>query len=214
MPRLTASSIRLKNSSWLDQAQHVRMKGALARRAFFIWCNAMFDPSDCTKAEALLARLRAKRYFLCTAESCTGGLIVALLTEVPGASDVVDRGFVTYSNGAKCDLLGVPATLLGRYGAVSAETAVAMASGALRNSTCNVSIAVTGVAGPGGGTDEKPVGLVHLAAQVRGQLPVSQILRLGDIGRTAIRMATVRAALALCHQALDAEPLSGTTGGP
>jgi len=167
---------------------------------------AVFDPSDVIAAHALLARLRADRLMMCTAESCTGGLIVGLLTEVPGSSDVVDRGFVTYSNGAKCDLLGVPATLLARYGAVSAEVAVAMASGALRHSTCDLAVAVTGIAGPGGGSAAKPVGLVHLAAQMRGQSPMVDVLLLGDIGRSAVRLVTIRAALALCHQALDKGP--------
>ena len=174
----------------------------------------MFDPADVAEAEKLLARLRSKRWIMCTAESCTGGLIAGLLTEIPGSSDVVDRGFVTYSNGAKCDLLGVPATLIGRFGAVSAETAVAMASGALRNSTCDLSVAVTGVAGPGGGSSDKPVGLVHLAAQLRGQSPVTLVLRLGDIGRTPVRLHTVRAALNLCNQALDNDPDSSTVGVP
>ena len=174
----------------------------------------MFDPADISEAEKLLARLRSKRWIMCTAESCTGGLIAGLLTEIPGSSDVVDRGFVTYSNGAKCDLLGVPATLIGRFGAVSAETAVAMASGALRNSTCDLSIAVTGIAGPGGGSPDKPVGLVHLAAQRRGQSAATLVLRLGDIGRTPIRLQTVRAALKLCNQALDNDPGSATAGVP
>jgi nicotinamide-nucleotide amidase len=174
----------------------------------------MFDQDDQTSARELLAALRARRFKLCTAESCTGGLIAGLLTEIPGSSDVFDRGFVTYSNGAKCDLLGVPATLIGRYGAVSAEVAVAMASGAIRSSTADVSVAVTGVAGPGGGTPEKPVGLVHLAAKRRGQHPLHTVLNLGDIGRSAIRMETVRVALQLCHQALvDTGPVAAT-GGP
>jgi nicotinamide-nucleotide amidase len=157
----------------------------------------MFDDADLAAAAALLDRMRAAKLMLATAESCTGGLVAALLTEIGGASDVVERGFVTYSNGAKCDLLGVPATLIGRYGAVSAEVAVAMASGALARSTADVAVSVTGVAGPGGGTSAKPVGLVHLAAQRRGAIPSTRELRLGDIGRSAIRLASVRAALDL-----------------
>lgn len=153
------------------------------------------------EAEALLQAFRRARLMLATAESCTGGLIAALLTEVPGSSDVVERGFITYSNGAKCDLLGVPATLIGRYGAVSAEVAVAMASGALCNSAADVAVAVTGVAGPGGGTPSKPVGLVHLAAERRGRRGVTLDLRLGDIGRTAIRLETARRALGLIEAA-------------
>ena len=174
----------------------------------------MFLEADIELAGALLARLRLQRLTICTAESCTGGLIAALLTEIAGSSDVVDRGLVTYSNGAKCDLLSVPATLIGRYGAVSAEVAVAMAAGALRNSTCGVAVAVTGVAGPGGGTAAKPIGLVHLAAQLRGRAPVEAELRLGDIGRSAIRLQTVREAFTLCNQALDMEPVAGVTGSP
>ena len=170
----------------------------------------MFTIQDFAAAQALVARLRANRATIATAESCTGGLIAALLTEVPGSSDVVDRGLVTYSNAAKCDLLGVPATLIGRYGAVSPEVAVAMVGGALRASTADIAVAVTGVAGPGGGTAAKPVGLVHLAAQTRGARAISRELNLGDIGRSTIRIESVRAALALLHQALDAaaEPLS------
>lgn len=164
----------------------------------------LFHPDDIAAASALLDRLRHHKMTLCTAESCTGGLIAGLLTEVPGSSDVVDRGLVTYSNGAKCDLLGVPASLIDRFGAVSEEVAVAMARGAIRSSAVDLSIAVTGVAGPGGGTPEKPIGLVHLAAHVRGHQAVTKELRLGDIGRTEVRLATVRTALALTHQALDA----------
>ena len=163
----------------------------------------MFELADQEAAAQLLAKLRARRWTVCTAESCTGGLISALLTEIPGSSDVVDRGFVTYSNAAKCDLLGVPASLIGRYGAVSGEVAIAMVSGALRSSTCDVAIAVTGVAGPGGGTASKPVGLVHLAAQCRGHRAMELELRLGDIGRAAVRLATVRDALRLINQAID-----------
>lgn len=173
----------------------------------------MFDQTQLTDAERLLARLRTRRWTLCTAESCTGGLIAALLTEIPGSSAVVDRGLVTYSNAAKCDLLGVPATLIGRYGAVSAPVAVAMATGALRASTSEIAIAVTGVAGPGGGTPQKPVGLVHLAVAIRGQQPIDQMLQLGDIGRSQVRIATVSAALALCHQALDTVAPGTDAGG-
>jgi len=163
----------------------------------------VFEHQDVVAASALLDRMRSRQFTLCTAESCTGGLIAALLTEIPGSSDVVERGLVTYSNGAKCDLLGVPSSLIGRYGAVSAEVAVAMAAGALRNSTPDLAIAVTGVAGPGGGTPDKPVGLVYLTAQLRGRPALTRELRLGDIGRSAVRLHTVRAALELCHQALD-----------
>jgi nicotinamide-nucleotide amidase len=166
----------------------------------------MFQPADLDQARALVAMLRSRRLTITTAESCTGGLIAALVTEIPGASDVLDRGFVTYSNAAKCDLLSVPATLIGRYGAVSAEVAVAMASGALRASTADIAVAVTGVAGPGGGTTAKPVGLVHVAAQRRGEHPTTQVLDLGDIGRSAIRLDTVRCALALVSRLAAHQP--------
>ena len=136
---------------------------------------------------------------IATAESCTGGLIAAVLTEVPGSSAVVDRGFVTYSNEAKMELLGVPADLLepGRPGAVSKEVAMAMAGGAIAHSNADLAVAVTGVAGPDGGTAEKPVGLVHFAAMRRGGDPVHSERRYGDIGRSGIRLATVRDALAM-----------------
>jgi nicotinamide-nucleotide amidase len=166
----------------------------------------MFSDADIAHAAFLLDRLRRRRFLIATAESCTGGLIVGLLTEIPGSSDVVERGFITYSNGAKCDLLGVPATLIGRYGAVSAEVAVAMATGAVRAAPVDIAIAVTGVAGPGGGSAEKPVGLVHLSAVVKGQSPQTRVLHLGNQSRSTIRLETVREALKLCHQALDSVP--------
>ena len=163
----------------------------------------MFATDDIAAAARLIDLLRARKLKICTAESCTGGLIAALLTEVPGASNVVDRGYVTYSNGAKCDLLDVPATLIGRYGAVSAEVALAMATGAVRMSGTDLAVAVTGIAGPGGGSTAKPVGLVHVVALVRGGLPIMAELRLGAIDRSAIRLATVREALALCTAAIS-----------
>jgi nicotinamide-nucleotide amidase len=166
----------------------------------------VFEPNDVSTATRLLETMRARRLMVATAESCTGGLIAALLTEIPGSSDVVDRGFVTYSNGAKCDCLGVPATLIGRYGAVSAEVAVAMAAGALASSVADLAVSVTGVAGPGGGTPAKPVGLVYVAAQLRGGQAQTVELRLGPIGRSAIRLATVREALSLATQLLAATP--------
>lgn len=119
-------------------------------------------------ARDLLAACRKAGMMLATAESCTGGLIGAALTAVPGSSDVVERGFITYSNDAKQALLGVPAGMLARHGAVSEPVARAMAEGALAHSLADVSLAVTGIAGPSGGTAEKPVGLVHIAAARRG----------------------------------------------
>ena len=111
---------------------------------------------------------RARGLKIATAESCTGGLVAAALTDIAGSSDVVDRGFVTYSNEAKQAMLGVPAATLKRHGAVSAETAAAMAAGALKNSQADLAVAITGIAGPGGGSKEKPVGLVYFAAASRG----------------------------------------------
>jgi nicotinamide-nucleotide amidase len=140
---------------------------------------------------------------LATAESCTGGLIAGLLTEIPGSSDVVERGFVTYSNAAKTEQLGVPADLIAKHGAVSEPVARAMAEGALAQSRADLAVSVTGVAGPGGGTPTKPVGLVHVAVARRGGSTVHQELRLGDLGREPIRMATVEAALALLRRGLE-----------
>jgi nicotinamide-nucleotide amidase len=137
---------------------------------------------------------------LATAESCTGGLIAGLITSVSGSSDVLDCGFVTYSNGAKARMIGVPPDLIQRHGAVSAEVACAMAEGALANSAADVAVAVTGVAGPGGGSAAKPVGLVHCAAARRGRETVSRELRLGDIGRQEVRIETVRVAVAMAYE--------------
>jgi len=156
----------------------------------------MFDAPLPAQAEKLLAQARAKKLKIVTAESCTGGLVAALLTEIPGSSDVVERGFVTYSNEAKQDLLGVPADLIARHGAVSAEVARAMALGALANARADVSVAVTGIAGPGGGSPQKPVGLVHFAA-ARGDRVIALECRFGDVGRGAIRLKSVEAALEL-----------------
>lgn len=158
-------------------------------------------PADLTKmAEELLVACRARKLTVATAESCTGGLIAGLLTEVPGSSDVVERGFVTYSNAAKAEAIGVPAGLIKAHGAVSEEVARAMATGALAHSQADIAVAVTGVAGPGGGTASKPVGLVHLAAARRGGPVIHLECRFGDIGRGPIRLATVKAALELVAQ--------------
>ncbi len=130
-----------------------------------------------------------------TAESCTGGLIAGALTEISGSSAVVDRGFVTYTNEAKMDMLGVLEATLKAYGAVSRETALQMAHGALFRSRAHVSVAVTGIAGPGGGSAAKPVGLVHLAAKSRDGRLIHRKMRYGDIGRDQVRLSTVRTAL-------------------
>jgi nicotinamide-nucleotide amidase len=130
-----------------------------------------------------------------TAESCTGGLVAATLTEVAGSSAVVDRGLVTYSNAAKTDLLGVPEAMIEREGAVSESVARAMAEGALARSAADLAVAVTGIAGPGGGTAEKPVGLVHFAAVRRGGETRHARHVFPDLGRSAIRLAAVREAM-------------------
>jgi len=162
----------------------------------------MFDAALLARAEKLLADARAKGLKIVTAESCTGGLIAGLLTEIPGSSDVVERGFVTYSNDSKHDLLDVPDDLIQRHGAVSAEVARAMALGALKHARADLSVAVTGIAGPGGGTDTKPVGLVYLAA-ARGERVIARECRFGDIGRTGIRLKTVATALEMLDALLQ-----------
>lgn len=150
-----------------------------------------------TLAGGIIARFKEQNLMVATAESCTGGLIVGALTEIPGSSAVVDRGFVTYSNDAKTGMLGVDPATLATHGAVARETALEMAQGALANSGAGISIAVTGIAGPGGGSMEKPVGLVHLAAAARtGQL-LHREMRYGDIGRNPVRLETVRTALGM-----------------
>ncbi len=130
-----------------------------------------------------------------TAESCTGGLVAATLTDVPGSSVVVERGFVTYSNEAKTEMLGVDAALIKRLGAVSKEVAIAMAEGALRHSRADITVSVTGIAGPDGGSPAKPVGLVHFAAARRDGGVIHEEKRFGEIGRSKIRLASVEQAL-------------------
>ncbi|HXF88369.1 MAG TPA: nicotinamide-nucleotide amidohydrolase family protein [Xanthobacteraceae bacterium] len=134
------------------------------------------------------------------AESCTGGLLTAMLTEVPGSSDVVERGFVTYSNEAKYEMLGVPLSILKTFGAVSRQTARAMAQGALRHSAADVSVAITGIAGPSGGSRQKPVGLVYIAAAARNGAILHRELRLGNIGRNKVRRRSVLEALAMLRE--------------
>ena len=152
-------------------------------------------------AEALLQACRDKQVRIATAESCTGGLIAAALTAIPGASDVLDRGFVSYSNDAKHDMLGVPLATIEQHGAVSEEVAAAMATGALDRSNAGIAISVTGLAGPGGGSADKPIGLVCFGIARRDQPPVaSEQVFSGD--RTAVRAAAVAHAIALIGQNL------------
>ena len=156
----------------------------------------MFDAQLLHDAAELLELCRRGDIKLATAESCTGGLIIGCLTEIAGSSDVVDRGFVTYSNESKTELVGVPAMLIALHGAVSEPVARAMAEGALSRSMANITVAVTGVAGPGGGTADKPVGLVHFACAGRGRPTVAHH-EIFPGNRAAIRDATVQTALAL-----------------
>jgi nicotinamide-nucleotide amidase len=156
----------------------------------------MFTPDLIALASEVLAKARAQGLKIATAESCTGGLIAGLLTEIPGSSDVFERGFVTYSNDAKRELLGVPEDLLRARGAVSAQVAEAMAQGALKHSAADAAVAVTGIAGPGGGTRDKPVGLVFIAVARGGEVRMEEH-RFGDPGRSEIRLRTAEAALHL-----------------
>ena len=157
----------------------------------------MFDSDLLRLAEEVLGKARAQGLHIATAESCTGGLIAAVLTEIAGASDVFEHGFVVYSNRAKSGLLGVPEELITNDGAVSESVARAMAEGAIKQSAAQVAVSVTGIAGPGGGTAEKPVGLVHIAAAREGRQTLHERLTFGDIGRSAIRIASTEAALRL-----------------
>ena len=150
-------------------------------------------------ARALVDLCRDRGLTIATAESCTGGLVSAALTEIPGSSAVFDRGFVTYSDAAKQAMLGVPAPTLAAFGAVSRETARAMAQGALAHAPADIAVAVTGIAGPGGATPSKPVGLVHFAAASRAGKLLEEERRFGDIGRANVRFESVRQALAMLH---------------
>ena len=166
----------------------------------------MLEPSLITAAHALVDACASRGLTLTTAESLTGGLIAAALTDKAGSSRVIERGFVTYSIAAKTDVLGVPADLIARLGAVSREVALAMAEGALRHSRADLSVAVTGLAGPGGGTPDKPIGLVHLAAARRDRPSLHRECRFGDIGRAGVRQATVREALHLLREIVGLPP--------
>lgn len=156
----------------------------------------MFPDDIAALAQQVIIEATARGLMVATAESCTGGLVAGALTGIAGSSAVVDRGFVTYSNEAKSDLVAVPAALIESHGAVSELVARAMAQGAVARSRAQVSVAITGIAGPGGGSDDKPVGLVHFAATgPAGLIHVEH--RFGDIGREAVRLESVRVALTL-----------------
>lgn len=164
--------------------------------------NSIFDARLAARAGALLDACRGKGLRIVSAESCTGGLLAALLTEIAGSSDVFERGFVSYSNASKNELLGVSDAIIDACGAVSPEVARAMADGALTHSKADVSIAITGVAGPGGGTALKPVGLVQFACGRRMSAIATVEKRFGDLGRAGVRLAAVETALDLLEQAV------------
>jgi nicotinamide-nucleotide amidase len=165
----------------------------------------MADRELFERAQALLALCRGKRLTIAAAESCTGGLLAATLTEVAGSSDVFERGFVTYSNDAKEAMLGVAPATLERHGAVSRETAQAMAAGALAHAPADLAVSITGIAGPGGAVAGKPVGLVHFGGASRRGRRIERERRYGDIGRAAVRRAAVLDALAMLSELAEQE---------
>lgn len=157
----------------------------------------MFDQEILTKARQVVELAGQRSIKLATAESCTGGLIAAAITEIAGSSAVFDRGFVTYSNNAKNELVGVKVNRLMKYGAVSAEVASDMARGAIEESDADLAISVTGIAGPDGGSEEKPVGLVFVALASKKRTEDVKAYQFEDFGRSAIRLGTVNTALQL-----------------
>ena len=157
---------------------------------------SMFDAELYGLAVQVLDRAKAQGVMIATAESCTGGLVAGILTEVAGSSAVVERGFVTYSNEAKNELIGVPMDLINEHGAVSEPVARAMAQGAIAHSRAQLSVAITGIAGPGGGSQTKPVGLVQFATCRDGSVQATE-RRFGDLGRAGIRRAAIVTALQL-----------------
>lgn len=164
----------------------------------------MFPDDIQTSAAAVIQAALKAGVMVATAESCTGGLVSGALTAIAGSSAALDRGLVTYSNEAKAELLGVSDDLLAEFGAVSEPVARAMALGAVKQSRASAAVSITGVAGPGGGSIEKPVGLVHFAAVGPSGVVVHVERRFGDIGREAIRLESVRVALALLLDAVTA----------
>ena len=165
----------------------------------------MVDAELSERAGALLDLCRAKKLKIAAAESCTGGLLAATLTEIAGSSDVFERGFVTYSNAAKENMLGVTPSTLAKHGAVSRETAEAMAKGALAHAPVDLAVSITGIAGPGGAVPGKPVGLVYFAAASRAGRLIDRERRYGEIGRAQIRRASVIEALAMLTDLADPE---------
>jgi nicotinamide-nucleotide amidase len=162
----------------------------------------MFSQALEDQAQLLIERASVAGVMIATAESCTGGLVSALLTEIPGASDVVDRSFITYSNAAKTEMLGIPAQVIAANGAVSAEIARRMAEGALLRANADIAVSITGVAGPGG-TAHKPAGLVHFGLAVQDFGSRTIVRRFGDQGRGRVRVASVETALNLLGKGVD-----------
>jgi nicotinamide-nucleotide amidase len=160
----------------------------------------MADAPTQSSAMALLDLCKAKKLMIATAESCTGGLVAGALTDIAGSSAVVERGFVTYTDEAKQQMLDVSLDTLRQHGAVSRETAEAMAKGALRHSPADLAVSITGIAGPGGGTATKPVGLVHFAAAARDGALLHRERRFGDIGRAEVRRLSVLEALSMLSE--------------
>ena len=165
----------------------------------------MADQELTQAARALLDLCRRKRLTLAAAESCTGGLLAATLTEIPGSSDVLERGFITYSNEAKQAMLGVTPMTLAKHGAVSRETAEAMATGVLAHAPVDLAVSITGIAGPGGAVPGKPVGLVYLAAASRSGRLIQHERKYGGIGRAQVRRACVIEALAMLGELAASE---------
>lgn len=165
----------------------------------------MLDNDIVEAAKNLLAICKRKNLLIATAESCTAGLVAGTLTEVPGTSSILDRGFITYSNEAKHEMLGVPRDILAEHGAVSVETAEAMARGVLGHSRVHLAVSVTGIAGPDGGSAEKPVGLVFFAGASRGGKLITSEQRYGNIGRDKVRKQSVLQAFRMLHELAEGE---------
>jgi nicotinamide-nucleotide amidase len=161
----------------------------------------VFPPDILQSASRVIKALRTKSRKVTTAESCTGGLVAAAITSIAGSSDVFEFGFITYADMAKADMIGVDPALIKRHGAVSVEVAQAMAEGALATAAADLALSITGIAGPGGGSPAKPVGLVFVGCAVRGAATLVQRYEFGDIGRDEVRLASVRAGLKLLEEA-------------
>jgi nicotinamide-nucleotide amidase len=166
----------------------------------------MIDEDIVAAAKRLFDICRRKNLKIATAESCTGGLVAGTVTEIPGSSHLLDRGFVTYSNDAKQDMLGVPSHILERYGAVSRETAEAMAKGALAHAPVDLAVSITGVAGPDGGSEAKPVGLVHFGVASASGLFAHVEKRFGNPGRSEVRKHSVLQAFVMLHEMAEKLP--------